>query len=1453
MVSQDQSKQSGSKRNGGEELGMVTPQEKSSKKMKFVSSAETEPSSTTTISDDSKSGRGMSTMPRVVKRKLQKLSQLLSTIKGGKELAKHILRCSPTLIWEAVDMAFVLGQGGKNSVLSSAAKKWKDFKSTLTRHYILPYINDRERLSQPPETYKFIEKAQWDAFVASRLSKEFQSVHSQHAEIREKLEYNHRLSRKGYAGLEDELEETMPGVEIDRSTLWKRARQDKHGNIPDPKVAEKAKLIDDLQKKVSEGKVSVSGSNDVLTMALGPEHPGRVRGVGAGISPKQYFNLPKPHRMSFDDRLKDSLRVLLQEETKKMEAKAREEALRMEARTKQLVEAEREHLLSQLSQFIPNFDPSLLKPKISPCQNQSPKNPMSDKASCSGGDVRSLHLEDDTAKNGEHHEEKTNEGNQDKQKSAEKQDEQKGEEKKEAEKTEEKKSEEKEEEKKNENEKDKKEDEEKHDVEVIEGVDYSNIEVPSSLKSLCSYVETKPKEQTINFTIDKEVFGEERNTFLLPEDITQLAGMEEIGATVVAVYMRVLYEKLKKANMCTMVGFIDPAVVSANAGTITSRSRIVAGRLQKTDGEQIFMMPYNPGDHLYFNGVDQSYKNWTFHGEPWEATTNASRNVEEDDGHSRYSFVSEEIDMDDNDFGDFGSDPYEFANVVGDGDQPKCTRCGISRWKEGKDSILKEGVPAKVVWYFPPIPRFKRMFQSHETAKSLTWHAARKSIDGQMSHPADSPSWKLLDDKWPEFGNDPRNLRLALSSDGFNPHSSLSSRYSCWPVILVTYNLPPWMCMKRKFMMLTLLISGPKQPGNDIDVYLEPLIDDLKSLWGGIRGVYDAHNGEYFTLRAALMWTINDFPAYGNLSGCVVKGYKACPICGDDTPSHRLKNGHKICYIGHRKWLPINHPYRRQRAAFNGKPEYGTPPEPLTGEEVLHMVEDCDNVCWKKKSIFFDLEYWKYLPVRHALDVMHIEKNVCDSIIGTLLEIPGKNKDGIAARLDLLNMGVKTDLQPEYGERRTRLPHGPWNLSRAEKREKPARYAITRLCFFFNAICAKTVDVSKLDKLEEDVVVTLCLLEKYFPPSFFDIMVHLVVHLVREVRLCGPVYFRWMYPFERYMKVLKGYVQNRTRPEGCIAERYIAEEAIEFCTEHLSDVSTVGVPSSQKMGVSKPLSCCTVSVVDQELLNQAHLYVLENTEEVLPYIEQHMIYIKTAYPKFRKRTKWLQDKHNSTFIQWLRFKVQSELEEDNHGVSENLRWLAAGPNIAVPLYRSYLIKGIKFNIKAQDDVRTTQNSGVYLLAHTMQVASAKDKNPILSNMGFYGVIQEIWDLDYQKFTIPVFRCDWIDSVSGLVVDELGFTLVDLSKIGHRNDQFVLASQVKQVFFVDDPMHRGWSVVLSMPNREYNDAIGDDVLGDVIIECEPFTRGMPNVDTFDELVGELGGQNIRDGCEDIWIE
>ncbi|KAI5324069.1 hypothetical protein L3X38_033142 [Prunus dulcis] len=448
MVSQHQSKDSGSKKNEGEELKMVAPQDKSSKKMKFASSsAETEPTSQTTISDDSKTGRGMSTMPRVVKRKLQKLRPIVEYNKRGKGIGQA-----------HSEMQSYIGVLARSRV-PLVGKKW----------------------SKIP---KDIKEQIWEAVDMAFV-------------IREKLEYNHRLSRKGYAGLEDELEETMPGVEIDRSTLWKRARQDKHGNIPDPKVAEKAKIIDELQKQVSEGKVSVYGSNDVLTMALGPEHPGRVRAVGSGISPRQYFNLPKPQRVSFDDRLKDSLRVLLQEETKKMEAKAREEALRMEARTKQLVEAEREHILACLNQELAKV------PKIQCLTKQAALVVM--------GNIR------------------------------------------------------------------------KKKKKILPKM--GNIRKMKRRKKKRKKKRRKKKR--------RKKMKKSMTTRLFK--FTQFAGVEEIGATVVAVYMRYLHDVLKKANMTSMVGFIDPATVSANSGTIADRSRLVAGRLQKTDGEPIFMMPYNPG------------------------------------------------------------------------------------------------------------------------------------------------------------------------------------------------------------------------------------------------------------------------------------------------------------------------------------------------------------------------------------------------------------------------------------------------------------------------------------------------------------------------------------------------------------------------------------------------------------------------------------------------------------------------------------------------------------------------------------------------------------------------------------------------------------------------------------------------------------------------------------------
>ena len=162
------------------------------------------------------------------------------------------------------------------------------------------------------------------------------------------------------------------------------------------------------------------------------------------------------------------------------------------------------------------------------------------------------------------------------------------------------------------------------------------------------------------------------------------------------------------------------------------------------------------------------------------------------------------------------------------------------------------------------------------------------------------------------FCLDPRNLRFGLSSDGFNPFKDLSSRYSCWPVILVTYNLPPWLCMVREILMLTLLIPGPKQPGNDIDVYLESLVEDLNELWSNGVNVYDAFSKSMFNLKAMLMWTINDFPAYGNLSGYSTKGKIACLVCHAETCSKYLNHSKKLVYMGHRRFLAPNHRYRKK-------------------------------------------------------------------------------------------------------------------------------------------------------------------------------------------------------------------------------------------------------------------------------------------------------------------------------------------------------------------------------------------------------------------------------------------------------------------------------------------------------------------------------------------------------------
>jgi hypothetical protein len=196
----------------------------------------------------------------------------------------------------------------------------------------------------------------------------------------------------------------------------------------------------------------------------------------------------------------------------------------------------------------------------------------------------------------------------------------------------------------------------------------------------------------------------------------------------------------------------------------------------------------------------------------------------------------------------------------------ECITCGHSRYKPrtGRGKTL---VAYEKLRYFPITPRLQRLFMSPRTAEYMTWHQAYHTVDGVMVHPSDSKAWKCFNSVRPYFSAESRNMRLGLCTDGFNLFRSFVAPYSCWPVILTVYNLPPGMCMRLEFMFLSTVIPGPNSPGRNIDVCLRPLIDELAQLWSSGALTYDISRKQNFLTRATLMWTINDFPAYGMLSG----------------------------------------------------------------------------------------------------------------------------------------------------------------------------------------------------------------------------------------------------------------------------------------------------------------------------------------------------------------------------------------------------------------------------------------------------------------------------------------------------------------------------------------------------------------------------------------------------------
>ena len=345
-----------------------------------------------------------------------------------------------------------------------------------------------------------------------------------------------------------------------------------------------------------------------------------------------------------------------------------------------------------------------------------------------------------------------------------------------------------------------------------------------------------------------------------------------------------------------------------------------------------------------------------------------------------------------------------------------CKFCDHARFEN--TGTGRKGSAYKVLFYLPLTPRLQRLYASDVTAGDMTWHSDHFTEEGIMCHPSDGDAWKRLNTKHPDFAYEARNVRLGLCTDGFAPFNNSGQNYSCWPVIVTPYNLPPSMCMKTEYMFLTLIVPGPKNPKKLIDVCLQPLIDELLNLWESGVTTYDVSRKENFVMRAALLWTINDFPAYAMLSGWSTAGQLACPICMERTKSFRLHHGRKACWFDcHRTFLEPGHPWRTNKNDFCKNQVRTDPPPPLlTGNQIWERVchfptamEDPHHNPpeygvshkWTKQSIFWRLPYWKDLLIRHNIDVMHNEKNVFDNSFNTVMDIPGRTKDNLNARKDV--------------------------------------------------------------------------------------------------------------------------------------------------------------------------------------------------------------------------------------------------------------------------------------------------------------------------------------------------------------------------------------------------------------------------------------------------------------------
>ncbi|GJX25016.1 putative transposon, En/Spm-like protein [Tanacetum coccineum] len=338
--------------------------------------------------------------------------------------------------------------------------------------------------------------------------------------------------------------------------------------------------------------------------------------------------------------------------------------------------------------------------------------------------------------------------------------------------------------------------------------------------------------------------------------------------------------------------------------------------------------------HLFKNGIDLSYTKWSKHGEKDEPSISAPKPVNATtefvddtdfasdiptDGPATVEMVNATKDNFDED------DLVKFQELLLDAEKPLYEGCpdftklstivkllnlkskygAFNKLFTELLGLIKKMLPAGnemkddkdlTACRTCRISRWKVDNKTHKVYENIP---AKRITDGVLRYPADSHAWRTIDEKFPKITKDLRNLWLGISADGVDVN--IGNRHH------------------------------------------KPLVDDLHTLFETGVDTYDVSTKDNFNLRAIVLWIINDYPALGTLCGCPYSGFKGCVVCGKDTNCVRLSALSKQNYVGHRRYLPYNHPFRKQKKAFNGQQEFLPAPIPMTEEQIYNEVQHIEN------------------------------------------------------------------------------------------------------------------------------------------------------------------------------------------------------------------------------------------------------------------------------------------------------------------------------------------------------------------------------------------------------------------------------------------------------------------------------------------------------------------------------